>query len=414
MGCSLKNSELIWSVGPLVLPLRSLRLSPRWATCSGSLRGFKGMSGSPTTWSAVSGGMRELARRTRRHDGCVGLSDVTTLDLPCETMADGTSRGRKYSISLELTVKISRAASCLSQHLLRPLEMTATHATYHLEIRPQISTRSLGLHASMIPLMVPPEGKSRARKERDTVMDVIEATSPHLRSAAFCAPNLGSDKTTVLVATRQRGSLPQRYSLLETGLSTRKLCDDHGIIKGTFQHHLVTWVEAYSSNVHGIAVVPSDPDSLKVVAFEQWIGSKASFEGLSPAIAGHVPCQMINDALHRFQRERKIFKTTGVRETYHKALRPNESSVRFTRQAVLLHDGGEAYHFREATVPPPSKNNALKQIIKTNERLDKLAAFRVDLESAVCSMVRAHADHIHPTTAESDSDSNRRKRHSAG
>ncbi|RDX56177.1 hypothetical protein OH76DRAFT_602905 [Lentinus brumalis] len=189
-------------------------------------------------------------------------------------------------------------------------------------------------------------------------------------------------------------------ALLESGLSTRQLWDDHGIvsyltpftayfpradihellapdllhqrIKGTFKDHLVTWVEEYLINIYGkagaakvmadidrrIASVPSFPGLCRFPegrGFKQWTGddSKALMKVYLPAIAGHVPGQVIrafrafldfcslvrrvtidedtiadqiSEALDRFHRERKIFETTGVRE-----------SISYPRQHAVKH-----------------------------------------------------------------------------
>lgn len=133
-----------------------------------------------------------------------------------------------------------------------------------------------------------------------------------------------------------------------------------------------------------------------------------------PAIAGHVPGQMvramsafldfcylvrrdtvdedtidqIEDALARFHRERTIFETTGVRLTIslprQHAMKHYVRMIRqFGSPNGLCSSMMEAKHIIAVKEPyrRSNKNNALGQIIKTNERLDKLTAFRVELDS---------------------------------
>ncbi|OBZ69605.1 hypothetical protein A0H81_10321 [Grifola frondosa] len=86
----------------------------------------------------------------------------------------------------------------------------------------------------------------------------------------------------------------------------------HQVIKGTFKDHLVTWVEEYLELQHGkaaaakiladidrrIAATPSFPGLRRFPqgrGFKQWTGddSKALMKVYLPAIAGHVPSQMV-------------------------------------------------------------------------------------------------------------------------
>ncbi|KAI0083393.1 hypothetical protein BDY19DRAFT_978759 [Irpex rosettiformis] len=132
----------------------------------------------------------------------------------------------------------------------------------------------------------------------------------------------------------------------------------HQVIKGTFKDHLVTWLEEYLVLEHGkagaavimadidrrIAAVPNFPGLRRFPqgrGFKQWTGddSKALMKVWLPAIAGHVPGQMvrafaaflefcylvrcdvinedtlteIDNALSRYHKERTIFETAGVR-----------------------------------------------------------------------------------------------------
>ncbi|CDO70545.1 hypothetical protein BN946_scf184573.g13 [Trametes cinnabarina] len=226
---------------------------------------------------------------------------------------------------------------------------------------------------------------------------------------------------------------------IDTGLSTRRLWEDYGIvsyltpftayfpradihelispdllhqiIKGTFKDHLVTWVEEYLVITHGKAGLRRFPEGR---GFKQWTGddSKALMKVYLPAISGHVPAQMvraisafldfcylvrrdtidedtidqIEDALRRFHTERTIFETTGVRISIslprQHAMKHYIRMIRqFGSPNGLCSSMMEAKHIIAVKRPyrRSNKNNALGQIIKTNERLDKLAAFRVEL-----------------------------------
>ncbi|CDO72719.1 hypothetical protein BN946_scf184990.g2 [Trametes cinnabarina] len=203
----------------------------------------------------------------------------------------------------------------------------------------------------------------------------------------------------------------------------------HQVIKGSFKDHLVTWVEEYLVLKHGkagaaaimadidrrIAAVPSFPGLRRFPegrGFKQWTGddSKALMKVYLPAIAGHVPPQMvraisaflefcylvrrdtldddildkIDDTLERFHHEREIFRTTGVRETISL---PRQHSLKHYRRLICLFASPnglcssmmEAKHIIAVKKPyrRTSRNQALGQILLINQRLDKLAALRV-------------------------------------
>ncbi|KAH9886281.1 hypothetical protein C8Q73DRAFT_658720 [Cubamyces lactineus] len=208
----------------------------------------------------------------------------------------------------------------------------------------------------------------------------------------------------------------------------------HQVIKGTFKDHLVTWVEEYLELVHGkpaaaiiladidhrIAAVPSFPGLRRFPegrGFKQWTGddSKALMKVYLPAIAGYVPAQMvralsaflefcylvrrdvittgtlaeIEDALSRFHRDRVIFEEAGVRL----------DGISLPRQHALIHylrliqlygaPNGlcssitESKHIKAVKEPYRRSNRyeALGQMLLTNQRLDKLAAARVDFSA---------------------------------
>lgn len=94
----------------------------------------------------------------------------------------------------------------------------------------------------------------------------------------------------------------------------------------------------------------------------------------------------ISQALDHYHQYRVIFITTGVRETIslprQHAMKHYIRLIRmFGSPNGLCSSMMEAKHIVAVKRPyrRSSKNKALGQIIKTNQRLDKLAAFRVDL-----------------------------------
>ncbi|OJT04296.1 hypothetical protein TRAPUB_4994, partial [Trametes pubescens] len=207
----------------------------------------------------------------------------------------------------------------------------------------------------------------------------------------------------------------------------------HQLIKGTFKDHLVSWVEDYirltapSARAakrilddidRRIAAAPAFPGLRRFPQgrnFKQWTGndSKALMKVLLPALVGYVPDQMIecigafldfaylarrssldipaldamDAALARFCELREVFIETGVR--------PDGFSL--PRQHALLHytymikqfgspNGvctsiSESKHITAVKRPwrASNRNNPLIQILRTNTRLSKLTALRVEL-----------------------------------
>lgn len=130
-----------------------------------------------------------------------------------------------------------------------------------------------------------------------------------------------------------------------------------------------------------------------------------------PAIVGHVPPQMvraiaafmefcylvrrsqldedtldrINMAITRFHQEREIFKETGVRDNFSL---PRQHSISHYRSLIqqfgapngLCSSITESKHIKAVKEPwrRSSRNQALGQMLLTNQRLDKLAAACAD------------------------------------
>ncbi|OCH87368.1 hypothetical protein OBBRIDRAFT_850015 [Obba rivulosa] len=205
----------------------------------------------------------------------------------------------------------------------------------------------------------------------------------------------------------------------------------HQVIKGTFKDHLVMWVEQYLEATHGktraaailadidrrIAAAPPFPGLRRFPqgrGFKQWTGddSKALMKVYLPAIAGHVPSQMvhalsaflefcylvrhsvidedtlvaIDTALEDFHRERTIFEATGIRADGFSL--PRQHALKHYRHLVQEFGAPngicflitESKHIKAVKEPWRRSNRyeALGQILLTNQRLDKMAAARVD------------------------------------
>ncbi|TFY78106.1 hypothetical protein EWM64_g5904 [Hericium alpestre] len=235
----------------------------------------------------------------------------------------------------------------------------------------------------------------------------------------------------------------------------------HQLIKGTFKDHLVTWVEEYLHEVHGkaeaerimddidrrcqfadieiperIASAPTFPGLRRFpegCKFKQWTGddSKALMKVYLPAITGHVPARMVkciaalldfcylarrpshdtdtlqlmDEALARFHLHRMVFIDEGLRPDgislpCQHALLHYVSAIRlFGSPNGLCSSITESKHIRAVKKPwrRSSHNKPLGQIIRTNTRLSKLAAIRVQftkrgmLDSDVITAARIEA-----------------------
>ncbi|KAI0085808.1 hypothetical protein BDY19DRAFT_986896 [Irpex rosettiformis] len=205
----------------------------------------------------------------------------------------------------------------------------------------------------------------------------------------------------------------------------------HQLVKGTFKDHLVTWVEDYLALTHGaarakqimdeidrrIAAVPNYPGLRRFPEgrnFKQWTGndSKALMKVFLPAIAGLVPDRMVqavrafldfcylarrgahtmdtldelSTSLTLFHELRTIFEEVGVRPDGF-SLPRQHSLVHYVRSIQLFGSPNglcssitESRHITAVKKPWRRSNrfNALSQMLRTNTRLSKLAAARVE------------------------------------
>ncbi|KLO09541.1 hypothetical protein SCHPADRAFT_833873, partial [Schizopora paradoxa] len=208
----------------------------------------------------------------------------------------------------------------------------------------------------------------------------------------------------------------------------------HQIIKGTFKDHLVHWIKKYLDKVYGkvrakkymmiidrrLAAVPPFSCLRRFAegrGFKQWTGddSKALMKVYLPAIRGIVPSNMvrairafldfcylvrravitdtdiaqIQDAIERFHLYREVFRTTRVRPSGF-SLPRQHSMVHYPRHIQLFAAPNglctsitESKHIKAVKKPwrRSNKFNAIKQMLLTNQRLDKLAAARVDFKA---------------------------------
>ncbi|KAF8808259.1 hypothetical protein BYT27DRAFT_7232691 [Phlegmacium glaucopus] len=190
----------------------------------------------------------------------------------------------------------------------------------------------------------------------------------------------------------------------------------HQIIKGTFKDHLVTWVTAYIETVntpaeakriladidHRIAAAPSFPGLRRFPegrGFKQWTGddSKALMKVYLPAIASHVPPQMVR-AISSFMEflldEDDLIAIDAAVADFHRdhgySLPRQHSVIHYT---YMIREFGapnglcssitESKHIKAVKEPwrCSSHFEALGQMILTNQRLDKLAAAHVDFKA---------------------------------
>ncbi|KAF5329901.1 hypothetical protein D9758_018701 [Tetrapyrgos nigripes] len=208
----------------------------------------------------------------------------------------------------------------------------------------------------------------------------------------------------------------------------------HQFIKGTFKDHLVDLVFEYidatyskqeasqrKADIDRRISITSPYAGLRQFhkgrGFKQWTGddSKGLMKIFLPAIVGHVPPQMvravadfmefcylvrrsvidedalnaIDDAVSRFHRNREIFRTSGIRPDgfslprQHSMIHYRPLIQQFGAPNGLCSSITESKHIKAVKRPwrRSSRNKPLGQMLLTNQRLDKLAAYRVDLES---------------------------------
>ncbi|KAG2153850.1 hypothetical protein DEU56DRAFT_868451 [Suillus clintonianus] len=206
---------------------------------------------------------------------------------------------------------------------------------------------------------------------------------------------------------------------------------EFALIKGAFKDHLVDWVPKYLKAVHGTRrseEIMSDIDRrVAAVAsfsglrrfpqgrdFKQWTGddSKALMKVFLPAIEGHVPedmvctfrallefcylvrCNIITEdtlnqvqaALRRFHQYRKVFDIvipTFSLPRQHSMTHYADMIRLFGAPNGLCSSITESKHIKAVKEPWrwSSRHNALGQMLVTNQRLDKLAASRVDFDA---------------------------------
>ncbi|KAH9005470.1 hypothetical protein EDB86DRAFT_3061736 [Lactarius hatsudake] len=191
----------------------------------------------------------------------------------------------------------------------------------------------------------------------------------------------------------------------------------HQLIKGTFKDHLVQWVTAILDDINRrIAAAPLFAGLRRFHegwGFKQWTGddSKALMKVYLPAIEGHVPNKMLyairsfldfcyiahhnviteitltelEGALAQFNKYRTVFQEEGVREDFSL---PRQHSMHhypdmirfFGAPNSLCSSIMEAKHIKAVKEPwhRSNRNKPLKQMLLTNQRLDKLMAAQID------------------------------------
>ncbi|PBK80946.1 hypothetical protein ARMGADRAFT_1146782 [Armillaria gallica] len=207
----------------------------------------------------------------------------------------------------------------------------------------------------------------------------------------------------------------------------------HQVIKGTFKDHLVEWVGEYLVISEGkeraqqimddidrcIAATPTFPGLRHFPQghrFKQWTGddSKALMKVYLPAVAEYLPEEMmqclasfldfcylvrhanfdedtldqVDAAVSRFHHYRRIFVTTGVRDTIslprqHSLVHYRNHIINFSTPNGLCSSITESRHITAVKKPWRRSNqyNALSQMLLTNQRLDKLTALWAELAS---------------------------------
>ncbi|KAN0078151.1 hypothetical protein V8E55_010208 [Tylopilus felleus] len=216
----------------------------------------------------------------------------------------------------------------------------------------------------------------------------------------------------------------------------------HQLIKGAFKDHLVDWIEKFICGRDGsgqVQVVLNDINFFYRIAgvasfaglwhfpqgrnFKQWTGndSKALMKVYLPAIDGHVPPDMvctvraflefcylvrrntidertlvqIQDVLDRFYQYHKIFLEMQVITTFslpcqHSMKHYVDMIQMFSAPNGLCSSITESKHIKAVKEPyrRSNRNQALGQMLLTNQRLGKLAAAHSDFTA--CGMLNSH------------------------
>ncbi|KAG1882265.1 hypothetical protein F4604DRAFT_1879625 [Suillus subluteus] len=170
----------------------------------------------------------------------------------------------------------------------------------------------------------------------------------------------------------------------------------HQLIKGAFKDHLVDWVAKYLKAVHGTKrseEIMSDIDHrVAAVAsfsglrrfpqgrnFKQWTGddSKALMKVFLLAIEGHVPQDMVRAFRALLEFCYLVRHNVVTEDTLNQI---QDALCRFHQYRKIF----DVVHIKAVKEPWrwSSRHNALGQMLVTNQRLDKLAASRLNPDDA--------------------------------
>ncbi|KAF8814419.1 hypothetical protein BYT27DRAFT_7219856 [Phlegmacium glaucopus] len=165
----------------------------------------------------------------------------------------------------------------------------------------------------------------------------------------------------------------------------------HQIIKGTFKDHLVTWVIQYfKSQPNGKSLIAEMDRRISVVppfsglrhfpegrGFKQWTGddSKALMKVFLPVIYGLVPNGMVR-AISAFLDFCYLVRWSSINETVLTQI----DAAMFGAPNGICSSITESKHIKAVKEPwrCSSRNNPIGEMLRINQRLDKLAAAQVD------------------------------------